>query len=89
MYYTFAFIYIRKAQDTPALLQSQYVHSNTTELTGIIMTASPLSHAQWNLVCGNAYIMEIVQPSFLVGAIIGAFIQGPLSDRYVNIYMVS
>ena len=52
------------------------------------MTVSSHSHAQWNLVCGNAYIMEIVQPSFLVGAIIGAFVQGPLADRYVNIYLV-
>ena len=40
-------------------------------------------YAQWNLVCGNAFIMEIVQPIYLVGAILGAFMQGPLSDRYV------
>ena len=59
--------------------------TDTTAVTDINITASSLSHAQWDLVCGNAYIMEIVQPSFLVGAIVGAFVQGPLSDRYVHI----
>ena len=67
------------------LITEKMSPTNSAAVTGINMTASSVSHAQWNLVCGNAYIMEIVQPSFLVGAIVGGFVQGPLSDRYVHI----